>query len=822
MIRVFLSYSWDSPEHKQRVLELAQRLRNDGVDAWLDRFTPFPPEGWQRWMENEIEKAKFVLIVATEKYAERFAGRAPAGTGLGVNWEGAIITADLYDLGGRNEKFLPVIFSKQDDAHIPKPLRRYSRFLLDTDAGYTALYRLITGQPDIVPAPLGEQRKLPSVTTGPTLLALDIPPIHDHAAAHSNLPRLPYGFFGRESELDRIANSLAPNARTWGALIDGPGGIGKTALAIRAAELTPPGQFQRIIFLSAKKQELTPDGAKPLANFVVPGYLNMLNELARQLDRGEITQKTEDQRPRELQRALQDAGVLLIFDNLESLTPADRDKLFDFLAHLPGGCKAIVTSRRRDDVDARVVRLGKLGKEAALDFIAKLAEDREPLRRSTESQRLELYENTGGNPLLIRWVAGQLGRGNCRTVPAALALLRSAPPGNDPLEFIFGDLVDTFTDSETKVLAALSHFTSPMEVKFIAELAGLGTTAAQTALDDVTGRALVTGDEEGNRFVMMPLVADFLRHARPEAVNVAGNRLAERAYALVVENGYQQHERFPTLEAAWSTVAAALPFFLQGPNERLQTVCSALTHFLEFSGRWDESLSLELRAEEKAGAAKDLLNAGWRALMAGFVYRLRRQSQEVLACAERSSAHWREARADAHERANAIRLRAEGHRVAKDYPAAIAAYREAIELWRSLSPENLDVAIGLQALCTAELSAGKLADAERDCREALRIAKKVNHLETVATCTGDLAALALDREDWVNAEALVREALAFAEKVGRKEIIAFDCSELARALSRQGRKQEARPYAQRSVDIYAELCSPDLDWARDVLRECQS
>jgi hypothetical protein len=58
-------------------------------------------------------------------------------------------------------------------------------------------------------------------------------------------------------------------------------------------------------------------------------------------------------------------------------------------------------------------------------------------------------------------------------VAAALEFIRSAPPGNDPLEFIFGDLVEGFTESETKVLAALTYFTRAVEVKFIAEVATL-------------------------------------------------------------------------------------------------------------------------------------------------------------------------------------------------------------------------------------------------------------------------------------------------------------------------------------------------------------
>lgn len=36
--RIFLSYSWTSEEHVQWVLELAERLRADSVDAVLDQW----------------------------------------------------------------------------------------------------------------------------------------------------------------------------------------------------------------------------------------------------------------------------------------------------------------------------------------------------------------------------------------------------------------------------------------------------------------------------------------------------------------------------------------------------------------------------------------------------------------------------------------------------------------------------------------------------------------------------------------------------------------------------------------------------------------
>ena len=190
----------------------------------------------------------------TAKYAERFAAERVRGRRSRRDVGRRVITQDLYESGARNTKFLPVVFSDADAAGIPKPLRSFSALPSRTVSdGYAALYRRITGQPEIVPVALGGVRTLTGEQVSVPCHRWTVA-VHDHAAARSNLPRLPYGFFGREEELQRSRRRSRRQARTWGALLDGPGGIGKTALAIRAAELTPPGQFRRVIFLSAKSR----------------------------------------------------------------------------------------------------------------------------------------------------------------------------------------------------------------------------------------------------------------------------------------------------------------------------------------------------------------------------------------------------------------------------------------------------------------------------------------------------------------------------------------------------------------------------------------
>src|SRR5713226_7922280 len=70
--RVFISYSHDSTEHMNAVLALANRLRKEGVDCWIDQYLRSPSEGWPRWCENQVETARFVLVACTQTYLRRF------------------------------------------------------------------------------------------------------------------------------------------------------------------------------------------------------------------------------------------------------------------------------------------------------------------------------------------------------------------------------------------------------------------------------------------------------------------------------------------------------------------------------------------------------------------------------------------------------------------------------------------------------------------------------------------------------------------------------------------------------------------------------
>jgi SEFIR domain-containing protein len=158
-IKVFISYSHDSPEHMNHVLKLSDRLREDGIDCIIDQYEMSPREGWPRWTLRQIEEARFVLIVCTEIYHRRVRGTEETGRGPGVKWEGAIITQELYDSEADNDKFIPVLFRPEHSAHIPVYLRGATRYVLDGD--YDDLYRRITNQPKRLKRALGARRSMP-------------------------------------------------------------------------------------------------------------------------------------------------------------------------------------------------------------------------------------------------------------------------------------------------------------------------------------------------------------------------------------------------------------------------------------------------------------------------------------------------------------------------------------------------------------------------------------------------------------------------------------------------------------------------------------
>jgi hypothetical protein len=80
--KVFISYSHDSVNHKKWILELATRIRNNGIDAIIDQWELQPGDDLPYFMKTHLSDSDKIIMVCTEKYVKK----ANAGTG-GVGYE---------------------------------------------------------------------------------------------------------------------------------------------------------------------------------------------------------------------------------------------------------------------------------------------------------------------------------------------------------------------------------------------------------------------------------------------------------------------------------------------------------------------------------------------------------------------------------------------------------------------------------------------------------------------------------------------------------------------------------------------------------------
>jgi hypothetical protein len=155
--KCFISYSWDTPQHEVWVLELAKKLRGNGVEALLDKFELKLGYDLAQFMERSVRESDFVLLVCTPKFAEK----ADGGHG-GVGYEKQIVTGEIFN-GARPDKFVPVLRAGDAKAALPSYLK--SKLFVDfrDDARFAAsmeqLLRHVFGEPAFAAPPLGQRPK---------------------------------------------------------------------------------------------------------------------------------------------------------------------------------------------------------------------------------------------------------------------------------------------------------------------------------------------------------------------------------------------------------------------------------------------------------------------------------------------------------------------------------------------------------------------------------------------------------------------------------------------------------------------------------------
>jgi len=125
--KVFISYSWSSPQHEQWVINLATELRQAGVDVILDKWDLKEGHDAIAFMEKMVTdpEIKKVIIVSDRVYAQKADSRKG-----GVGTETQIISKEIYDKV-EQDKFVVVIAEKDENGRPYLPTYYKSRIYID-------------------------------------------------------------------------------------------------------------------------------------------------------------------------------------------------------------------------------------------------------------------------------------------------------------------------------------------------------------------------------------------------------------------------------------------------------------------------------------------------------------------------------------------------------------------------------------------------------------------------------------------------------------------------------------------------------------------
>jgi len=856
--RVLISYSHDSPEHEARVLALADRLRDDGIDAVLDQYESFPPQGWIQWMNQQVLQTQFVLMVCTETYHRRAAGQEKAGAGLGATHESQLIQQLLYNAAGYNEKFVPVVFAEEDRAFIPIEWQRYTHYLVSESAGYEQLYRLLTNQPAVTKPALGRLRALARRQAKA-----------DFRNLLWNVPPRNRCFTGRETYLEGIQQALA---ETNAAALSGIGGIGKTETAAEYAHRRR-ADYQSVLWSGADVNAPLVSGFAALAHVLeIPGR----------------NEKELSAVARGVRRWLElNSGWLLILDNIDTvedllmvrqLVPLSGagHLLLTTRLHATGGLAKLVELDKMEPEEGALFllrRAGIIARDAPLDAAADadrtIAEriSREvaglPLALdqagafieetpSTPAEYLRLYQTEGAR---LRRLRGEMAAGHASVTvtfslafsklseknPAAADLLRAcaflAPDAIPEEIFIQGgvelgerlselagkplDFAEALRDAGKFALirrnATAKNLDMHRQVQEVLKDEMDQPTRALWAERVVAALAKIFPSPE---FRNWKRCEELLPHARAASIHVAdfgfssesaGLLLNQTAFYLDGRGEYTEAE--PLYQHALAICEKAL-----GPDHpNTSTSLNNLALLYYNQGRYEQAEPLYMRAiavKEKVlgpdhpSTATSLNNLAGLYDDQGRYEQAEPLYQRALAISEKVLGP------DHPNTANSLNNLALLYRNQGRYEQAEPLYQRALAICeKALGPDHPTTANSLNNLALLYDNQGRYEQAEPLHLRALAIREKAlgpDHPDT-ANSLNNLALLYANQRRYEQAEPLYQRALAIRGKALGPDHpnTATSLNNLAELYRNQGRYEQAEPLYQRALAMWEKALGPD-------------
>lgn len=147
--KVFISYSWTTQQHQERVREWVDRLLSDGIDVILDIYDLKEGQDKNVFMERMVTdpNVTHVLVFCDKGYAEKADTRKQ-----GVGTESQIISQKVYKQVEQT-KFIPIVCEFKDDGTPYLPTFLQSRIWIDfssleaVNSNWEQLIRRLYGKP---------------------------------------------------------------------------------------------------------------------------------------------------------------------------------------------------------------------------------------------------------------------------------------------------------------------------------------------------------------------------------------------------------------------------------------------------------------------------------------------------------------------------------------------------------------------------------------------------------------------------------------------------------------------------------------------------
>lgn len=301
--------------------------------------------------------------------------------------------------------------------------------------------------------------------------------------------------FGVTEKLAEIRALVESDAEPGLLALEGMGGLGKTSLAdALARQLASSTRFDEIGWVSARRRLFQLSGDIGVLDTRPDLTLaELADALIEQFDLEGLAHASDAEKLLGVKDFLKSRPCLVIVDNLE--TAADYSALVLQLTGLAHPSKFLITTRYslRDVSGVYIMPLKQLARDDALALIRYEAKTRglPELGDAPESELEPIYTVTGGNPLAIKLIVGQI---HSLSLSAALARFNDAKgkPVEDLLDFLYTAAWQALDAKHRRVLQAMLLVADEGRLEQIAAATELSADEAAACLHRLTGLSLVS------------------------------------------------------------------------------------------------------------------------------------------------------------------------------------------------------------------------------------------------------------------------------------------------------------------------------------------